>query len=202
MIIHTIPSIDAAALSWGQKFVGISPMIDFIIRASAEWLVYSVPLALVILWFWYRYGLHKKDWHDHRVSLIEFALAGIVGWQVLSGIVKAFIYRDRPWVASSGVKELLFHRPNNSFPSDHSAFFFGLVAFSYLMGWKRLGNWMLFAAILVSFARIATGIHWLTDILAGALVGVLGGWLMFKMHRPFSRFIAEPIERALARIGL
>src|SRR5665647_823372 len=97
MTITTIPSIDTTLLSWGQKLVGVSPILDFLLRIIAQWLVYFVPVVLLGLWLWDRYGAQAKDWHARRVRLIEFTVAGLLGWQVLSGIVKFFIYRDRPW---------------------------------------------------------------------------------------------------------
>jgi membrane-associated phospholipid phosphatase len=65
----------------------------------------------------------------------------------------------------------------HSFPSGHtvSAFSF-VVAWLALLGWRRAWPIIVIAA-LAGFSRIAVGAHWPVDVLAGALIGLAGGWL-------------------------
>jgi undecaprenyl-diphosphatase len=46
-------------------------------------------------------------------------------------------------------------------------------------GW--LGGLLLFWAPLVSLARVAMGVHYLSDILAGILLGAAMGWLVWRL---------------------
>lgn len=199
---HTFDGLDNSVLDWAQQFIGQSAVFDFLIVAIGQWLVYCVPVALILVWFWLRYGGTIKNWAEERIRLIELAAAGLIGWQGLSGLIKLVYYRDRPIVAGSDVKELFFHRPNNSFPSDHSAFFFGLATYAYLLGWKKVGHGLLLAAIGVSASRVATGTHWFTDIVAGALVGLAGAYLLWWLRKPFQRWVAEPLEAFISKVGL
>ncbi|MBI4185496.1 phosphatase PAP2 family protein [Candidatus Berkelbacteria bacterium] len=199
---HTFDSLDQAVLNWAQHFIGRSDGLDWLLVVVGQWLVYLVPVGLLIAWLWLRYGHRVKDWALERISLLELTVAGLIGWQGLSRLIKLIYYRDRPLVAGSNVKELFFHRPDNSFPSDHSAFFFGLATYAYLLGWHRTGHGMLIAAILVSMARIATGTHWLTDIIVGALIGVAGAYLLWWLRKPFEQWIGEPLEALISQAGL
>lgn len=73
----------------------------------------------------------------------------------------------------------------HSFPSGHtvSAFSF-VVAWLALLGWR--GAWpIVVIAALAGFSRIAVGAHWPVDVLAGALVGLIGGWLGLRLTRRF-----------------
>jgi len=198
----TFDGVDHSVLNWAQQFVGQNAVADWLLVALGQWLVYLVPIVLLGIWFWLRYGRGVKDWAEERINLIELAVAGVLGWQGISNLVKLVYYRDRPLVAGTNVKELFFHRPDNSFPSDHSAFFFGMATYAYLLGWRRTGHGLLVAAILVSIARIATGTHWFTDIIFGALVGLVSALLLWWLRKPFEHWLAEPIEAMLSKVGL
>lgn len=109
-----------------------------------------------------------------------------VVWQFILAILLVTL-----WV--QGLKEIFSHaRPpatlamdsfhligpalqNNSFPSGHTTTIFLLAG---LLCLQRVNHWVKFAvlilAVLVGFSRIASGVHWPLDVLAGAL----GGWLV------------------------
>jgi undecaprenyl-diphosphatase len=60
----------------------------------------------------------------------------------------------------------------SSFPSDHAALFFALLTGVWL-ACRRAGVILLFYVLIaISFPRIYTGIHYPTDILAGAALGI------------------------------
>jgi membrane-associated phospholipid phosphatase len=62
----------------------------------------------------------------------------------------------------------------NSFPSGHAtsvAAFVGTLCIFYRRPWVRVA--LIALAILVAFSRVAMGVHWVTDILAG----LTGGWI-------------------------
>ena len=70
----------------------------------------------------------------------------------------------------------------HSFPSGHtvSAFSF-VVAWAALLGWRALP--IVAIAMLAGFSRIAVGAHWPVDVLAGAMIGLLGGWLGLRLSK-------------------
>ena len=73
----------------------------------------------------------------------------------------------------------------HSFPSGHT-----VSAFSFIVAWLALLGWwralpMVMLAALVGFSRIAVGAHWPVDVLAGAVIGLAGGWLGLRLSRHF-----------------
>lgn len=67
-----------------------------------------------------------------------------------------------------------------SFVSNHAANHFGLAMFFYLTARPLLKNWAAIAFVwagLVAYAQIYIGIHYPFDILGGALLGVICGFL-------------------------
>jgi membrane-associated phospholipid phosphatase len=73
----------------------------------------------------------------------------------------------------------------HSFPSGHT-----VSAFSFVVAWLALFGWwrtlpIVAIAALVGYSRIAVGAHWPVDVLAGALIGLVGGWLGLRLTRSF-----------------
>lgn len=107
--------------------------------------------------------------------LAGFVVATGVGLAVLVPVTKALIGRARPVVANP-VNDL----PSNaSFPSGHamvSIVTFGMLALLALPAVRRRARpWVVAAALLIAlavgFTRLALGVHFVTDVLAGWALG-------------------------------
>lgn len=113
---------------------------------------------------------------------IAFAIVvGIVFAAVIGGLVlKPLVARHRPCDIDLAV-QLLISRPTDfSFPSGHTAASF--VAVSVLC--IARSRWRVPAAVLavlIALSRLYLFVHYPTDVLAGALLGILSGWLAWQM---------------------
>ena len=148
----------------------------FFNKFLAEYLIYSIPLILIFVWFWSKQA--------KKVAL-RAAFSAILAWPVLAQIIGKIINRPRPF-ETSGVQELIFHRPSYSFPSDHAAALFAIAFSFYLSGFKKLSYALFIIAIVISFFRVATGIHFPTDVIAGAVLGLLSAYLIDLFDKPLS----------------
>ena len=133
-------------------------------------------------------------WSLDRKNRIAIPL--LVGSTLLagsvSGILKILVHRPRPFVDSTTVadgvslSEAVFHNFLQSFPSGHTATAFALamgLSFLYSKG-KPL---FFFFAFLVGLQRIISQNHFPSDVIAGALVGVVSAQAMLLvLHRPSS----------------
>lgn len=97
---------------------------------------------------------------------------------IVSRGISLFYFRDRPFVVHD-INLLLPHVESNSFPSDHASAAFA-IAVMFLMISKRIGMTYIGFAAVVSFSRIWVGKHYPTDVIAGALLGVL---ISIVLHR-------------------
>jgi hypothetical protein len=75
---------------------------------------------------------------------------------------------------------------SHSFPSGHSA-----TAVAAAVLWcsalaEKWHKWLLGSAALVCLSRIAVGVHWPTDILAGAACGLVIGWIALAVSKNWS----------------
>ena len=146
----------------------------FLNKFFAEYLTYSLPLVLLLTWF---LGDIKT-----KKSAIRAFFAVILAWPILATTIGHLVNRTRPF-ESGGVQELIFHRPTVSFPSDHAAALFAVAMSFYFSGAKKISYIMFVVAILISFFRVSTAIHWPTDILGGLVIGLLSAWVIKLLDR-------------------
>jgi len=126
-----------------------------------------VALGLLLLGIAWRRG--SKKWTRVFLSmLLAMAIAGIAG-----DVIKRTVPRARPSVKS----ELRWGGPRfstkyHSFPSGHvgaSMAFFGVLIFAR----RRIGLTCLPIPILIGFSRMYIAAHYLSDVVCGAVLGIL-----------------------------
>ncbi len=171
-----IIGIDQSGLLALNHLATSSHFWEIIFKFLGFYLIYAFPLFLVILWF---YSAQTK-----KIAL-RATLAGLLGWLVIANVLGRIINRPRPFEIG-GVTELLFHRPTYSFPSDHATFLFAIAISFYYSGYKKLAFWTLLAVVLIAIGRIGMGVHFPSDIVAGALIGWFVAWLVRLLDRPLN----------------
>jgi len=119
----------------------------------------------------------KKCW---KIA-IKAVLAGILSRMIIVNIIRWFLPRPRPFV-ENGVNLLMSYSNEPSFPSGHAAFYFAISTVIYFYN-KKIGILLFLASVLISISRIFVGIHWPSDILAGAAVGIFSGWLVNRIFK-------------------
>jgi undecaprenyl-diphosphatase len=98
-----------------------------------------------------------------------------------------FISRERPFHASGDITVLIpppLDEIFQSFPSGHTIFFFALATVIYLKD-KKWGLVFFLLAGFIGVSRIAVGVHYPTDIMAGVLLGALTGVGVYALYKKF-----------------
>jgi membrane-associated phospholipid phosphatase len=101
-------------------------------------------------------------------STIRLAVVSLAGTNLLVESLKRIVNRQRP----DGEHK----RSNASFPSSHAANAFAL-AWVLRARWRRAGLPFYGLALLVAFSRLYLNRHFLSDVVAGALIAVAVSWL-------------------------
>lgn len=112
-----------------------------------------------------------------KVGVLQ-VLAAMAMAFVLAHLGQYLIASDRPFVLGLGT-QWLPHKASHSFPSTHASVSFAFAVATALVA--RRWYWTLAAlavAALVSWSRVYLGLHFPSDILAGALMGAVCGWLV------------------------
>lgn len=159
-----------------------SPFLDrfmWLYSGKAVWL----PLAAFILIIL----LYKKKWRESILILLAIVLVVTFCDQFASHVCKPIFTRFRPTHHPDfmdQVKTVFDYRGGKyGFISSHAANAFGFATFMSLLFRYRLFTWTIFLwATLTAYTRVYLGVHFISDIVPGAIVGVFFGWLVYWLY--------------------
>ena len=171
--------MDIQITQWINALAGQYPVVDTLMIWTTQFGV-PVIVALVALLWW-----SKTNRPHIRYGAICAGLSFLLGLG-LNQLVLLMIHRVRPYDA--GVSHLLIAPSADwSFPSDHATAV-AAVAMAFLVA--RLPRHALAftaTAVLVCISRIFVGTHYATDVLGGAVIGLLTAVLVRVFYREDSR---------------
>jgi len=109
--------------------------------------------------------LFKQSWRQAGIyTLIAVLVAGIMQY-----LLKEWFAHPRPVVDPASL--LIKMPPSYSFPSGHTLISFGAAATLYIFN-PRIGFPMLIIALLVGISRVYLGVHFVSDVIFGAFLGI------------------------------
>ncbi len=162
-----------------------SPFFDYLMYAISGkevWVLLYITIIAVII--------KKYGWRCGGTIVAAMVLTIVLSDQITSGIIKPFFERFRP--SRDPVLADMVHIVNNyrggkfGFASSHAANTFALAIFSVLLFKNRnLSIFMLFWAAVVSYSRIYLGVHYPGDIVVGATIGAIVGFVVYRIYNKF-----------------
>lgn len=136
-----------------------------IVTLLGEGGIFWIAVAVILLFF-------KKT----RRSGICIGASLFIGVIVGNGIIKNVVARPRPYDAIAGIESVVSHLSDYSFPSGHSLCCFE-AATALAMNRTKWAIPAYVGAVLVAVSRLFLFVHYPTDVICGALLGVLFGVL-------------------------
>ncbi|MCC6140789.1 MAG: phosphatase PAP2 family protein [Nitrospira sp.] len=175
-------SFDQSITLFLNQYAGHSWLFDnFIVFLSdQDFLKGGFALAL----FWYAWFLPSEALSENRQKLLAMLAACLVALAIGVILQRALPFHYRP-IHTAG---LAFTLPQglspkaldgwSSLPSDHAALFFAFSTGFFLIS-RSLGVIsFLHTIIIVCLPRLYLGLHFPTDIIAGALIGIGSSYLL------------------------
>ena len=189
-----LDSFDLAILRFVSGFAGKSSLLDHAINAVSRLDMFK-GIALMCL-FWYVWAEapanEPPSLREQRQKRLTTVLIGtILIGAVSRGLQLVLHVHQRPLLSNLGlafpVTDFDAGSLNawNSFPSDHAMFFFALGAGLWTVNRTAGLAACAWTILVIDFPRIYLGIHVPSDVIFGALFGLIGMTL----------FLALPLER-------
>ena len=172
-------NLDTQIFFFLNSLVGKSLFLDGLIVFCASYLAYLVVVALIALVFFSHYSKLEK-W----TILVVAGTASIIARFGIADLIRVFYQRPRPFLVLP--THQLITDSAWSFPSGHATFFFALSTAVYLYN-KKWGIWFFGATILITVSRVIAGIHYPSDILGGALIGIATAYVTVHVVRRMTR---------------
>lgn len=180
-------AIDVSLTSLINRISGHYAIVDQLLMWISG-LGIPVLVFLVAIQWW-----RRKDRQVVRHVLVSAGLSFLLGLG-LNQLILLFIHRVRPYDA--GISHLLIPPSADwSLPSDHATATMAIAATFLLHRMPRSGVFFLAASLLMMFSRVYVGVHYVGDVMAGALTGFLAAYLVRLFYRQ-----GTPVDRLITGI--
>lgn len=154
-LLHTLNGFMAA-------HDGLEDSLLFYVEASE-----ALFLTTLVVVFLCAHGARHLAWR--RATMAAVLSAGLA--LAIAKVISELVDRARPFVADPhGVHLFAAHAPDPGFPSDHATTAFAIAA-AILLRKRGWGILALVAATVLSVGRVALGVHYPSDVFAGAALG-------------------------------
>lgn len=164
---------DFEIMTYLNQFSQQSKIFDYSMLILSGNSLLKASIFMFILW----YGWFKDE--KNRQQIISILISSIVAMFFARGLSLTLPFRLRP-LHEKGLDFLLPHGMVSlhssgwsAMPSDHAVLFFSLATGIFFIS-KKLGLFTFFYTILfIAVPRIYLGLHYPTDIILGAIVGIV-----------------------------
>lgn len=172
-MLSVLQQIDGGVLIWIQECVRaqwLDPLAQWYTslgNAGMMWIVLSAGMLC---------------FRPTRRAGAAALVAMLLGLLCTNVVLKHLVARPRPWLDVAGLVPLVAEPDPNSFPSGHTC-----ASFAAALCWYRGLPWRagrtagVVLAVLMGLSRLYVGVHYPSDVLAGAVVGALCAWAAWTL---------------------
>ncbi len=155
--------VSSALTQWAGRY-GLQKIARLISHSADSWAWLGIFLLVGVL------VPSRRCWAGIGFGA-TFLLASLVF------VLKALIRRERPQPANDWIYVLT---DEHSFPSGHAARGVFIAMLALYLGRPEIFLGLLVWAILVSLSRLVLGVHYVSDVLVGMLIGGIWGGILLE----------------------
>ncbi|MCC8082407.1 MAG: phosphatase PAP2 family protein [Lachnospiraceae bacterium] len=169
-ILNALQTADGWILLFIQNHLRFDELTPWVIRFTKLgnfgliWIVISLLLLIP-----------KKTRRAGVLSIVAL----VASLCITNFLLKNYVARVRPYEVVSGLTSLLGPVSEYSFPSGHASAGFAAATVINKNCRKWLGWPCVILACLLSLSRLYVGVHYPTDVICGAIIGILIGLIVF-----------------------
>lgn len=160
-----------------------NPFLDSVMPFFTHFGGFKFLILIIIAFVLYAHITKRKTLRN--IAIIT--LIAVLFSDAIAFVLKHVIHEPRPFMSLDNVHLLISEDDLNSFPSGHTTTTVALVV-SLVLNMKELAKkhyliidiLLVIFAILIPFSRMYVGVHYPGDILAGAVIGLIGALIINK----------------------
>lgn len=170
-----LQTIDSSILLWIQevlRYAWLSKLMVVYTKAGDSGLLW-ITISAFLLCF-------KRT---RRAGILAL-LAMLLGLCLNNFLLKTIVARPRPWLTIPELRPLIEPPDPHSFPSGHTCAAFAAAGIWFCMLPKRWeGIAALFVATIMGFSRLYVGVHYPSDVLGGACMGLFCAYFILVLYK-------------------
>jgi len=174
------------AIAQAINHFGAGSILDYFTMLVSDYVFLILVLALIVALVWLR------DKKRRKIVIIALFIALFLHFFITGIVMKGFVanniyFKERPYLAHPNEIGFLGETDTDTaFPSGHVAMTVGILTV-LIFYYKKYWPYALIFALFMGFARIHNGMHYPSDVLFGALFGIVYGLAAVYLSRKFFR---------------
>ncbi len=177
-----------------EKIISIDRNLFFAINGTHSyftdcfmWLYSGRMIWIPITLFMIGFIIYKKNWKEWLPVLVALVILFLLCDKITSDIIKPYFARLRPTHNPDIMEQVRtlygYTAGRYGFVSSHAANASGLAVFSSLLFKnKRYTLVIVIWAVIMGYSRIYLGIHYMSDVLGGMIIGSFIGYLTYFLY--------------------
>lgn len=185
-MLELIIQVDQSIVLWISHLVGKSPILDriMILLASDYLIPVSISLILLCIWFMGR-DFAERDRNQKAAVCAAITIGSAMGFVLITNSIwrHPHPFQDMPQLLDPVTNHIFYPIHDPSFPSNSSCLTFATAAGVWQFN-RKWGLILLVPAILMPLAKVYAAVYYPSDIIGGAILGILTAYFIGKIFMP------------------